>query len=76
MNPTKMHWVMDVLLGEARQILRREHQNPHEGMINAELWDRAREDVKHQAARILAALQKPDFFTYEDYLAYKGKQKG
>lgn len=71
MNPQKTHWVMDVVIGQAKNL----NGFPREP-FNKEQWDHARTDVKTHAARILAALQKDYMLTHEDYLEYYEANKG
>jgi len=72
MIPMKMEWVWNVLEAEVRQTMRKEGN----GEVTEDVFIQARAQVKTMAARILAALQKEAFFTYEDYIEHKGKQKG
>jgi hypothetical protein len=76
MNTVKMHWVMDVVIAQAKAMVRKEHGSADETLIDEVLWERARGDVKTHAARLLAALAPEANLTFEDYLAYKGKQRG
>lgn len=76
MNTAKMHWVMDVIIAQAKAMVYKEHGTNDEGLIDAVLWQRARDDVKTHAARLLAALAPEKNLTYEDFLQYKGKQRG